>query len=168
MSMECAYNIYFKNHRKGHRIISVPILKNTCSCCENKEDCKLSIFNKKVKQDDLDRELKYDLVQYRKYLEECMDEYKNIESDIRKGKYDDKYVCELVKLSEAPLNAMVMDGTEKITVEKYLERHPNHINKMRVLGVRKVEKVCDVVRGLDKKEILEDLKYVKNQLNELG
>ena len=165
--MECAYNIYFKNHRKGHRIISVPILKNTCSCCEQKDNCKISIFNKNVLQDDLDKELKQDLIQYYRYLHDSLNQYKNIENDIRKGKYDNKYICELCKLSEAPLTAMVMDNAEKITVEEYLKKHPNHLNRMRVLGMRKVEKVSDVVNGLDKEELLEDIEYVEEMLKQL-
>lgn len=165
--MECAYNIYFKNHRKGHRIISVPILKNTCSCCEQKDNCKISIFNKNVKQDDLDNELRKDLIQYYKYLHDCLNQYKSIEEDIRKGKYADKYRCELVRLSEAPLDAMVMNNTKKITVKQYLERHPDHINKMRILGMKKIEKVCDVVNGLNKEELLEDIEYVEEMLKQL-
>lgn len=165
--MECAYNIYFRNHRKGNRIISVPILKNTCSCCENKDNCRVSRFNKNIIQDDLDKELRHDLIQYYRYLEESINQYKNIERDIQKGKYDDKYICKLTKLSEAPLSAMVMDGTEKISVEEYLQRHPDHKNRMRVLGMRKVEKVSDVVYGLNIDELLEDLEYTKRELNKL-
>ena len=38
---------------------------------------------------------------------------------------------------------------------------------MRVLGMRKVEKVSDVVNGLDKEELLEDIEYVEEMLKEL-
>lgn len=165
--MECAYNIYFRNHRKGNRIISVPILKNTCSKCEDRENCRISRFNKNIKQDDLDRELRQDLIQYYKYLKESIDQYKDIESDIKKGKYKDKYICELTKLSEAPLSAMVMDETDKITVEEYLQRHPDHKDKMRILGMRKIEKVSDVAYGLNIEELKEDLEYVKRELDKL-
>lgn len=165
--MECSYNIYFRNHRKGHRIISVPIMKNTCSCCDDKYTCRLSRFNKNIQQDELDKELRHDLIQYYKYLEESIKQYKDIERDISKGKYANKYVCELTKLSEAPLSAMVMDNTEKITVEEYLKRHPDHKDRMRVLGIRKVENVSDVQYGLNIDELMEDLEYTKRELNKL-
>ena len=165
--MECDYNIYFRNHRKGNRIISVPILKNTCSKCENRENCRISKYNNNINQDDLDRELRQDLIQYYKYLKESIKQYKDIESDIKKGKYKDKYICELTKLSEAPLSAMVMDETERITVEEYLQRYPDHINKMRILGMRKVEKVSDVAYGLNLEDLKEDLEYVKGELDKL-
>lgn len=165
--MECNYNIYFRKHRKGNRIISVPILKNTCSECDYKYDCKISIFNKRIREDELDKSLRKDLVQYRNYLKEGIGQYKSIENDIRNGKYDDKYVCELTKLSEAPDSAMIMDGTEKVTVKEYLERHPTHKHRNRILGMKRVEKVSDVVYGLNLNEMLEDLEYVENELKKL-
>ena len=165
--MECAYNIYFRNHRKGNRIISVPILKNTCSKCEDRENCRISRFNKNIKQDDLDRELRGDLIQYRDYLKDSIKQYKDIERDILNGKYENRYLCELMRLSEAPLSAMVMDGTDKITVKEYLERHPNDKDRMRILGVRKVEKVSDVAYNLNLNELIEDLEYVEDELRKL-
>ena len=174
--MECSYNIYFRNHRKGHRIISVPILKDTCSCCEDREYCKVSIFNNNIKQDDLDKELKYDLKQYERYLQKCMDLYKQIEGDILKGKYVDKYKCELLRLSDAPPTAIIYDvnlensyGKKcgKITVKEYLEKYPDECDKKRIVGVKKISKVSDVVYGLNKGEIEDDLKYVREALKEL-
>lgn len=167
LMMECNYNIHFRKHRKGNRIISVPILKNTCSECDYKYECRISIFNTNIRQDELDESLRNDLVQYRNYLREGITQYKTIENDIKNGKYDGKYVCELTKLSEAPLSSMIIDDGEKITVEEYLKRHPTHKHRNRILGMKKVEKVSDVVYGLNLNELLEDLEYVEEALKEL-
>lgn len=165
--MECAYNIYFRNHRVGHRIMSVPILKDTCSCCEDRFNCKISIYNKNVQQDELDKALKVDLLNYKKYLEESIRQYKDIEKDIRNGKYAHKWQTELLRLSDAPDNAIVNCGTEKMTVKEYLEMFPSECDTKRIVGIKPIEKVSDVVYGLNINDLLEDLEYTKKELSKI-
>ena len=168
----CEYNFHFEKIRQNNRILSVPILKNTCINCKFKEECHIPKFNSIKKNNEF---LIDNLLQLKEYIEECIIEYNRLDSEIKDGKYQDAYTFDLIMLDDVPNKdeSIVHKADEygvlnQYTVNEYLELYPQDIHKKKLVGIHKVKTVSDIVVGLNKQELEEDLKWVNEELRILN
>ena len=168
----CEYNNVFEKIRDGNRIKSVPILKHTCINCDYKHFCPITKTN--VKRNNNEYLIK-NLLVLKDKIKEDIKEYYRIQQEIDDGLYSDSYKFDLIRLDEVrnKENSVVYevddDGlTVEYTVKEYLNKYPHHHNKKKLVGYKKVEKVSDVVYGLNIRELENDLEYVNEELRVLN
>lgn len=168
--IECNYNKYFKRIKSDNRILSVPILKDTCINCKHKDECKLHRFNNPKKNNEV---LVQNLLQIKDYILESIREFKSIKKDIDDGLYENTYTFKVIQLKDAPLKGVVYRTEEfghtiEYSVEEYLENFPEEGDKRKLVGVHKVEEPSDVCYGLNIRELETDLEYINNELRRLN
>ena len=94
-----------------------------------------------------------------------------LDVEIKDGKYQDAYTFDLVMLDDVSNKdeSIVHKADEygvlnQYTVNEYLELYPQDIHKKKLVGIHKVKTVSDIVVGLNKQELEEDLKWVNEEL----
>lgn len=164
----CEYNKYFAKIRQENRVVSIPILKNTCIHCKYNNECHMTKLHNTRKNNEF---LITNFLELRDYIKECLNEYGRIEKDIEAGLYDESYTYRFIKLNEVPNKAEAVihktdecGEVDQCTVEEYLTLYPNESTKKRLVGIHKVKEVSDVCYGLNKVELEKDLEYINNQL----
>lgn len=162
----CEYDKHFMKIKEGNRIKSIPVLKNTCIECKYKMECSINKSNNPRRNNEI---IIQNLLLLKDNIKDEIKEYYRIKDDIGKGLYSDSYVFDLKRLDEVSFDSVVYEKDEdnlliEYTVKEYLEKYPHHIHKTKLVGYKKVEKVSDVIYGLNIVELESDLEYVNEQL----
>ena len=168
----CNYDFHFKKVKQKNRIISIPILKNTCINCKHKEECNITKMKPIRQNNELLLESFYQL---KDYIEECILEYKRVEYEIENGVYSETYTHKVMVLDDVPNKKESVTYktdpygvTDQYTVYEYLIKYPQDRYVKKLVGIHKVKEVSDVLYGLNIKELESDLEYINQEISRLN